>query len=80
MRFLARTHPRLSAAALLGLATGLLVPADSIVSKILIGWNAGVWTYLILMFWLTVRAKAPDVKRIAEVEDENAGQIGRAHV
>lgn len=75
MRLLARTHPRLSAAAVLGLATGLLVPADSIVSKILIGWNAGVWTYLILMFWLTVRAKAPDVKRIAEVEDENAGLV-----
>ncbi|MFG6203108.1 DUF1345 domain-containing protein [Pseudomonas retamae] len=75
MRFLARTHPRLSAGSLLGLATGLLVPADSIISKILIGWNAGVWTYLILMFWLTVRAKAPDVKRIAEVEDENAGLV-----
>ncbi|MFJ4494384.1 DUF1345 domain-containing protein [Pseudomonas atacamensis] len=75
MRFLARTHPRLSAAALLGLATGLLVPADSIVSKILIGWNVGVWTYLILMFWLTVRAKAPDVRRIAEMEDENAGLV-----
>ena len=42
MRFLARTHPRLSAAALFGLATGLLAPADSIVSKILYGWNAGV--------------------------------------
>ncbi|EZP25882.1 DUF1345 domain-containing protein [Pseudomonas sp. RIT288] len=75
MRFLARTHPRLSAAALVGLATGLLVPADSIVSKILIGWNAGVWIYLILMFWLTIRAKAPDVKRIAVVEDENAGLV-----
>ena len=75
MRFLARTHPRLSAAALLGLANGLLVPADSILSNILIGWNVGVWTYLILMFWLTIRAKAPDVRRIAEVEDENAGLV-----
>ena len=75
MRFLARTHPRLSAAALVGLATGLLVPAESIVGKILIGWNTGVWTYLILMFWLTVRAKAPDVKRIAVIEDENAGLV-----
>jgi len=75
MPFLARTHPRLSAAAFLGLTTGLLVPADSIVSKILIGWNTGVWTYLILMFWLTIRAKAPDVRRIAEVEDENAGLV-----
>ncbi len=75
MPFLARTHPRLSAAAALGLATGLLVPAGSIASKILIGWNTGVWTYLILMFWLTIRAKAPDVRRIAEIEDENAGLV-----
>ena len=75
MRLLARTHPRLSAAALLGLAVGLLSPVDSIVSKILYGWNAGVWTYLILMLWLTARSKAPDVRRIAEVEDENAGLV-----
>ena len=63
MRLLARTHPRLSAAALLGLAVGLLSPVDSIVSKILYGWNAGVWTYLILMLWLTARSKAPDSLR-----------------
>lgn len=75
MPLLARTHPRLSAAATLGVAAGILVPADSIISKILIGWNAGVWTYLLLMLWLIARAKAPDVKRIAEVEDENAGLV-----
>lgn len=75
MRLLARTHPRLSAAALLGLAVGLISPVDSIVSKILYGWNAGVWTYLVLMLWLTARSKAPDVRRIAEVEDENAGLV-----
>jgi uncharacterized membrane protein len=75
MPLLARTHPRLSAAATLGIAVGILAPADSIISKILIGWNAGVWTYLVLMLWLTMRAKAPDVKRIAEVEDENAGLV-----
>ncbi|MBC3366388.1 DUF1345 domain-containing protein [Pseudomonas sp. SWRI154] len=72
---LARTHPRLSSATVLGLVVGILVPVDSIISKILIGWNAGVWTYLVLMFWLIVRAKAPDVKRIAEIEDENAGLV-----
>jgi len=75
MPFLARTHPRLSSATVLGIATGILVPADTVVGKILIGWNAGVWTYLILMLWLTTRAKAPDVKRIAEIEDENAGLV-----
>ncbi|KAF1011213.1 MAG: hypothetical protein GAK32_00985 [Pseudomonas fluorescens] len=75
MSFLARTHPRLSAAAVLGLTTGILAPADSILGKILIGWNSGVWTYLALMLWLTFHARADDVKRIAEVEDENAGLV-----
>lgn len=75
MPHLARTHPRLSAAALLGLAVGVLAPADSVIHKILIGWNAGVWTYLMLMFWLTFRSQATDVKRIAEIEDENAGLV-----
>jgi len=75
MPFLTRTHPRLSIATVLGLAAGILAPADTVLAKILIGWNAGVWSYLLLMFWLTVRAKAPDVRRIAEVEDENAGLV-----
>ena len=75
MPHLLRTHPRLTAGALIGVAVGLLVPADSVISKILMGWNAGVWSYLLLMGWLTVRARADEVKRIAEVEDENAGLV-----
>ncbi|WP_428553907.1 DUF1345 domain-containing protein [Pseudomonas edaphica] len=75
MAFFARTHPRLSSAAVLGLAVGILAPADTLISKILIGWNAGVWTYLALMLWLTSRSRADDVKRIAEIEDENAGLV-----
>jgi uncharacterized membrane protein len=75
MPYLSHTHPRLSAATTLGIAAGILVPADSVIGKILIGWNAGVWTYLILMSWLVVRSKATDVKRIAEIEDENAGLV-----
>ncbi|MFB3306516.1 DUF1345 domain-containing protein [Pseudomonas sp. AMR01] len=75
MAFLARTHPRLSTAAVLGVFVGILAPAGSLLSKILIGWNAGVWTYLLLMLWLTSRSRADDVKRIAEVEDENAGLV-----
>jgi uncharacterized membrane protein len=75
MPHLLRTHPRLTAATLLGVAVGILAPANSLISKILIGWNAGVWIYLVLMLWLTIRARADDVKRIAEVEDENAGVV-----
>ncbi|POA17232.1 DUF1345 domain-containing protein [Pseudomonas sp. FW300-N1A1] len=75
MPHLLRTHPRLTAATLLGVAIGTLVPAHSLISKALVGWNAGIWVYLALMLWLTARAKADDVKRIAEVEDENAGLV-----
>jgi uncharacterized membrane protein len=75
MSYLTHSHPRLSAATMLGIAAGILIPADSVISKILIGWNSGVWIYLLLMLWLTVRSKATDVKRIAEIEDENAGLV-----
>jgi uncharacterized membrane protein len=75
MPYLTHTHPRLSAATTFGIAVGILAPADSIISKILFGWNAGVWTYLLLMIWLAARSKAQDVRRIAEIEDENAGLV-----
>ncbi|OLF53610.1 DUF1345 domain-containing protein [Pseudomonas chlororaphis] len=75
MSFLVRTHPRLTAGVLIGLAAGFLAPSEAWLSKVLIGWNAAVWSYLLLMFWLTTRSRADDVKRIAEVEDENAGVV-----
>jgi len=75
MPHLVRTHPRLTAATLVGVAAGILAPTGSLISNILIGWNASVWIYLALMLWLTVRSRADEVKRIAEVEDENAGLV-----
>ncbi|MBS7559814.1 DUF1345 domain-containing protein [Pseudomonas protegens] len=75
MSFVIRTHPRLTFGVLIGCAVGILAPAQTLTGKLLIGWNAAVWTYLALMFWLTVRARAEDVKRIAETEDENAGLV-----
>ena len=44
MPFLARTHPRLSAAAVFGTAVGVLVPADPLVAQIRIVSNDGVRT------------------------------------
>ncbi|MDD2055435.1 DUF1345 domain-containing protein [Pseudomonas putida] len=75
MPHLLRTHPRLTAAALLGAAAGVLAPASDLLTKILIGWNAGVWAYLAIMLWLVIRSEARDVQRIAEREDENAGMV-----
>lgn len=75
MSHLARTHPRLTAATVLGVAVGIFAPAATLTTKFLLGWNACVWLYLALTFWLVIRAKACDVKRTAEVEDENASMV-----
>jgi len=72
---LTRTHPRLSIATLAGLAGGWLIPADDTVQRILAGWNLGVWLYLALVFWLTWRATPDTVRKVARVEDENAGLV-----
>ena len=79
MPHIAHTHPRLTVAGLLGCASGIVcsfvVPGLSLITHVLIGWNIGVWTYLILMIWQTNRAEADDVKRFAIIEDENAGLV-----
>ena len=75
MPHLARTHPRLTAATVLGVAVGIFAPAATLTTKFLLGWNACVWLYLALTFWLVIRAKACDVKRTAEGEDENASMV-----
>jgi len=75
MPYLTHTHPRLSAATTFGIAVGILVPADSIISKILSAGNVGVWTYLLLWCLLIVVSRATGVKRIADIEDENAGLV-----
>ena len=75
MPHLARTHPRLTAGTLLGLAVGILSPAASLTTKFLLGWNAGVWLYLVLTLWLMLRSKGGAVKRTAEIEDENASMV-----
>ncbi|WP_029533999.1 DUF1345 domain-containing protein [Pseudomonas asplenii] len=75
MPHLARTHPRLTIATLLGLTAGVLVPISPLLTKVLIGWNTAVWAYLAMMLWLTVHSRPEDVQRFVEREDENAGTV-----
>ena len=72
---LARTHPRLSLAAALGVLGGLFIPVGDTVQQVLAGWNIAVWIYLALVLYLTVKGGADEVRRIAEVEDENAALV-----
>jgi len=72
---LTRSHPRLSIAALAGLASAWLIPGADTIQRILAGWNIGVWLYLLLVLWLTCQATPEKVRTVARVEDENAGLV-----
>ncbi|MFJ4157465.1 DUF1345 domain-containing protein [Pseudomonas sp. NPDC089752] len=72
---LTRTHPRLSFAALVGILGAWLIPASDTVQRVLAGWNLGVWSYLLLVLWLTWRASPEKVRKVARIEDENAGLV-----
>ncbi len=71
-RHIVQVHPRLLLAIAVGLVAGFLTPAHSPVTYCLVGWNAGVWTYLLTIWLMMYRANAQDAKRLAETEDESA--------
>lgn len=71
-----RFHPRLIVAVAAGLLAGVAIPGSwQLVTKILSGWNAAVWTYLLLMGWVMTTASHQTVKKIAEQEDSSGGVI-----
>ena len=70
-RLVFHTHPRLMIALIIGFAVWAVQPTSSHLTRLLIGWNAGVWSYLATLWWMMVRANAEQVKRRAAVEDEN---------
>lgn len=72
---LTRSHPRLSIAALAGLASAWFIPGADTIQRVLAGWNIGVWLYLLLVLWLTCQATPEKVRTVARVEDENAGLV-----
>jgi len=72
LRF-ARTRPRLAIALAPGLRAAVVVPEiQPPVTRLLIGWNAAVWSWLVLLGWLRLRASPARVRAIAEREDPSA--------
>jgi len=79
MSHLTQTHPRLTIAIALGVVAGivsaLVAPSITVTSKCLIAWNVAGWIYMVLIMLRTFNSNAEAVRRIAEVEDENAGIV-----
>jgi uncharacterized membrane protein len=71
-----RSRPHLMLAIALGAIVALAWPASSPwLRRALIGWNAGVWSYLLGMAWLMMRADHRKVREIAGKQDESAGLV-----
>jgi uncharacterized membrane protein len=66
-------RPRLFVALLAGILIALVLPRDwNLITRILSGWNAGVWSYLALMGWLITKADHAQIQRISAQEDKSA--------
>ena len=70
------SHARLFASVATGLAAAVLVPGvNSIVTRALVGWNVGTWTFLALISVFMVRADHGRLKRVAAAHAENASVV-----
>lgn len=69
-------RPRMAVAIAVGAAAGLAVPGVShLVTRSLIGWNAGVWCYLGLMAWMMTRADHGHLRRHAAAQAQSAPAV-----
>lgn len=75
LRFV-RSRPYLTCAVGLGIAVGTMLPGShSWLQRALVGWNSGVWAYLLVMMWIMMRADHSQVRAIAEQQDESGGAV-----
>ena len=71
-----RSRPHLTLAIALGVLVALLWPhSHPWLRRALIGWNAGVWIYLLSMMWMMATSDERKVREIAGREDESAGLV-----
>lgn len=68
-----RYHPRLLAAAVIGLVGAFVAPSHlSPITRTLIGWNVGAWVYLAMLWLMMVTSPKGHIQRNAEQEDQSA--------
>lgn len=74
-RALLQAHPRLISACVVGVVVALACYKLTPMTRVLLGWNCMAWLYVLLIGWLALRAAPSEVRRLAEIEDENAEAV-----
>jgi uncharacterized membrane protein len=67
-----RARPRMLLAALTGVVAGALAPFPDLITRWLVGWNIGVWLYLVLIWLSIVRADHGRLRKAALAHAEGA--------
>jgi uncharacterized membrane protein len=71
-----RNRPRTVIGLAIGIAVALVVPwHTSTMARTLIGWDAAVWSYLLMIWIHMARADELSVREYAIRDDENAGVV-----
>ena len=71
-----RTRPRLFIAAAVGVAAALIAPGiEHPTTRALLGWNVGVWLFLLMIGWLMLRADHEHLRRAAIAQAEGASVV-----
>jgi uncharacterized membrane protein len=68
-----RVRPRLFIVAGLGVATGLLLPAEIVrqpITRWLIAWNVGTWLYIVLAAAMMIRSSKNHMRHRAQLQDD----------
>ncbi|MET3131442.1 putative membrane protein [Oxalobacteraceae bacterium GrIS 1.11] len=76
LRRFAHKRPRLVTALAVGSIVALCLPQQwQALTRGLMGWDIAIWSYLVLMGWLMMRASHARVRKIAEQEDKSAVMV-----
>jgi uncharacterized membrane protein len=71
-----RARPRMLFSVLAGWLAALVVPdIDSLVTRTLLGWNVGVWLYLVLIGLFMLRADHGRLRKVAQAHAEGSATV-----
>lgn len=70
-----KARPHLSASAAVGIAVALLLPTESLVTRLLLAWNVTVWSYLAQVSWVISRRDHHHLRRTAIAQSEGAAAV-----